>query len=81
MKVSFSAVSMATLLGALYVLPLSADDNTEAFLKLDINNDGFITEYEALAHAQLPYVFEEGDENGDGRIDLLEFARLEITDE
>lgn len=81
MKVLFSVISMATLLGALLVSPASADDNSEAFMKLDINHDGFITEMEALAHARLPDAFAEGDENGDGQLDMAEFGRLEITDE
>jgi Ca2+-binding EF-hand superfamily protein len=81
MKIPFNAISMATLLGALLALPVSADDNTEAFKKLDVNGDGFITETEALAHAELPDVFGEADENGDNQLDLNEFAVLEITDE
>lgn len=81
MKVAFKAISMAALLGALFFNPLYADDNAEAFLKLDANGDGFITDREALVHSQLPDVFEEADENGDGKLDMEEFAKLEITDE
>ena len=81
MKVCFSAVPMAALLGALLANPVFANDDAKAFKKLDINNDGFITDTEALAHEELPEVFEEADENGDGKLDMDEFAKLEITDE
>ena len=81
MKVLISVISMATLLGALQIQPAYADGNSEAFRKLDVNNDGFISEYEALAHDALPDDFEEGDENSDGQIDLDEFLRLEISDD
>lgn len=81
MKVFVYVISMTTLLGALLVHPVSADGNTRAFNKLDVNGDGYISEYEALAHALLPDSFEEGDENSDGRIDLAEFVKLEISEE
>ena len=81
MKVFTTVISMATLLGALQIPPANADGNSEAFRKLDVDNDGFISEYEALAHDQLPDAFEEGDDNSDGRIDLDEFLRLEISDD
>ncbi|MGD2172826.1 MAG: hypothetical protein PVI79_09810 [Gammaproteobacteria bacterium] len=81
MKVLTSAVSVAALLGALQIQPVCADDNRETFRKLDIDNDGFISEYEALAHDALPDDFEEGDENSDGLIDLDEFLKLEISDD
>jgi len=81
MKTAFNVISMAALLVALSMQPLTADDNTEAFRKLDVNGDGFISEYEALAHSQLPEAFTEGDENNDGQIDLLEFVKLEILED
>jgi len=81
MKISRTVISMAALLGALLIQPLPADDNISAFSKLDVDRDGFITETEALAHAELPDAFAEGDENNDGRLDMDEFAKLEITDE
>ncbi len=81
MKVSFSVISMATLLCALLTPAVSADDNTEAFNKLDVDGDGFVTSQEALAHDKLPDAFDDGDENGDGLLDLIEFIKLEITDE
>ena len=81
MKVSSRVISMAALLGVLFLNPLYADDNAEAFSKLDADGDGFITDREALVHSELPDVFEEADENGDGKLDMEEFAKLEITDE
>ena len=81
MKVSLSVISVTTLLGALSIPPVIADDNTEAFGKLDVNGDGYITEYEALAHTFLPDAFEDGDENSDGLIDLAEFVKLDILED
>ena len=81
MKGPFSVISAATLLASLLTQPVFGDDNAEAFSKLDINGDGFITEQEALAHAGLIEVFGDGDENSDGRLDMDEFSVLEITDE
>ena len=81
MKVSFTVISMAALLCALPVSPVFADDNSEMFKKLDVNGDGFITETEALAHPELPGAFEESDEDGDGRLDMAEFAELEILED
>ena len=81
MKVSLHVIPMAALLAALLVNPVLADDNARAFSKLDVDGDGFITEYEALAHAELPDAFADGDENNDGQIDLDEFSKLEISDD
>ena len=81
MKFAFNVISMTALLAALLVSPLSAEDNTEAFKKLDTNGDGFISEYEALEHADLPEVFEESDENSDGQLDSIEFSKLEIIED
>ena len=81
MKVSFRVISMAALLCALPFPPVFADDNAEMFKKLDVNGDGFISETEALAHPELPDSFADGDEDGDGRLDLAEFAVLEIADD
>ena len=81
MKVSLYVIPVAALLAALLVHPVLADDNARAFSKLDVDGDGFITEYEALAHAELPDAFADGDENNDGQIDLDEFSKLEISDD
>jgi len=81
MKVPVHAISMATLLTALLGLPASADENTDAFMKLDVDHDGYITVHESLANSQLNDVFEEADLNGDGMLDMAEFTKLEITDE
>jgi Ca2+-binding EF-hand superfamily protein len=60
---------------------VSADDNARIFNKLDANGDGYISEYEALEHDELVAAFSEGDQNGDGQLDMAEFAELEITED
>jgi Ca2+-binding EF-hand superfamily protein len=81
MKVFSPVIPMAALVGALISAPAFADDNTEAFQKLDLDNDGYISEHEALAHSELPEAFEDADENSDGRLDLAEFNKLEILED
>ena len=81
MKVSLRVIPVTTLFGALSIFAAIADDNTEAFQKLDVNGDGYISEYEALAHAFLPDAFEDGDRNSDGLLDLAEFIKLEILED
>jgi Ca2+-binding EF-hand superfamily protein len=81
MNVSFNVISMTALLGALLIHPVSADDNARIFNKLDANGDGYISEYEALEHDELVAAFSEGDQNGDGQLDMAEFAELEITED
>lgn len=81
MKTDFYAISMAALLGVLLIDPVTADDNTRIFQNLDVDGDGYISEYEALAHEELPDAFADGDENNDGRIDMIEFLNLEILED
>ena len=81
MKVSSSIIPVTALFAALSITPAIADDNTEAFQKLDVNGDGYVSEYEALAHAFLPDAFEDGDSNSDGLLDLAEFIKLEILED
>lgn len=81
MKTAFHVIPVAALLGALLIDPVAADDNARVFQKLDVDGDGYISEYEALAHEQLPDAFAEGDENSDGRIDMIEFLKLEILED
>ena len=81
MKTAFHVIPVASLLGALLIGPVSADDNSKMFQQLDVDGDGYISEYEALAHDQLPDAFAEGDENNDGRIDMIEFLKLEILED
>ena len=81
MKPPRSSVSVATLLGALLMPVASANDSTEVFHKLDANSDGFISREEARAHPELPDAFDDGDENDDGRLDMSEFSKLEITED
>jgi len=81
MKKSLGVVAMMTVLTALSMQTVSADANAEIFSKLDTNADGYISMEEAEAHADLPDAFADGDMNDDGRLDPVEFAKLEISDE
>lgn len=58
-------------------LPASAGDPTAWFRKLDRNRDGFLDRKELGGQRRVLAVFEQADENGDGRLDPAEFVRAE----
>ena len=74
------------LVAAFSVLALqaaSASTGQEAFDTLDTNGDGFISveEVNSSSNEDLVDSFDDGDENNDGKLDLAEFEKLEVTDE
>lgn len=81
MKKKFGLLCTIALLGATFLQAAYADANADAFKKLDKDNNGFITMAEAEASASVAEAFEDGDNNGDKKLDLAEFSSLEITDE
>lgn len=49
---------------------------TDSFEDLDRDKDGVVTQNEALRSQEVAKAFERLDQNGDGRLDLAEFAQL-----
>lgn len=73
-----SAIALAVLLalgaGAGSAVAQSANPK---FLKMDRNNDGFITRDESLGVRWYDKAFDQADENRDGRLDTTEFVKAE----
>ena len=65
------------------VLASSNEEAAETFAQLDTNADGRLTPEEAEGHPDPDMVdsFADGDDNDDGVLDLVEFTKLEVTDE
>lgn len=73
-------VVAAALLGAVFTQSVGATA-AETFKQLDTDGDGMLTVEEADPNPDLVEAFEDGDENGDGKLDMAEFEKLEISDE
>jgi len=54
-----------------------AQNTNPKFLKMDKNNDGFITRDEVLGVRWYDKAFDQADENRDGRLDSTEFVKAE----
>jgi Ca2+-binding EF-hand superfamily protein len=67
------------LLAALFTQTAAA--SPEAFNKLDVDGDGFISMQEIEEDPDLAEVFEDGDDNEDGKLDMVEFEKLEAADD
>ncbi len=76
-----STVATIAVFGILLSQTAAADDAAEAFRLLDVDSDGFVTLVEAEVNPELVDSFEDGDDNDDGKLDLVEFTKLEVTDE
>lgn len=65
---------------ALFSTPLFADDTSQAqqFIKLDKNNDGFISIAEAKGHQDILKNWRNIDKNTNGKLELSEFNAFEI---
>lgn len=81
MKIQMPVFAIVVLLFAFFAQPAGASDNAAAFTALDVDGDGFLTIEEAEPNADLVDEFEDGDENNDGKIDMAEFEKLEISEE
>lgn len=54
-----------------------AQNTNPKFLKMDKNNDGFITRDEVVGVRWYDKAFDQADENRDGRLDTTEFVKAE----
>ncbi|MCG6971188.1 MAG: hypothetical protein LJE85_15580 [Gammaproteobacteria bacterium] len=64
---------------ALFSTPLFAEDTAQAkqFNKLDKDNDGSITMYEAKEHVDMLKSWEDFDKNANGKLEFSEFSAFE----
>lgn len=71
-----SAIALAAFV-ALGAGSALAQNTNPKFLKMDKNNDGFITKDEVLGVRWYDKAFDQADENRDGRLDTTEFVKAE----
>jgi Ca2+-binding EF-hand superfamily protein len=83
MKRHMRVVATMALFGAMFALPAFADEdaNTKAFKALDTDGNGLLTMQEAEANVKVADGFADADANGDGILDMDEFAKMEISEE
>lgn len=81
MKKSVSLVAVMLLLGVLFAQSAVASVNAEVFVKYDADKNGFLTIEEVKSNEDLADSFDDGDENGDGQLDMAEFEKMEVDDE
>ena len=80
---------LANLIGAVCMLAsvhtawaadeLKPQDRPEAFHKLDVDGDGYISESEAAAHPDVAANFKKADLDHDGKLNLQEFETIALN--
>ena len=75
MKKSVMIKTAMALVTAGFLSVAVADEDT--FIKLDANQDGYISAQEATADAALQQSWETTDANQDGQVDAAEFSAFE----
>lgn len=58
-----------------------SQEQKDLLTQLDANQDGVISEQEALRHPELAERFRQLDQNGDQILEVAEFARFEVTED
>jgi hypothetical protein len=76
-KMQISKTAMALLAAGFFTVAVAGED---AFIKLDVNEDGYISAQEAVADESLHQRWESTDANQDGQIDAAEFSAFEAMD-
>ncbi len=73
-KMQITKTAMALLAAGFFTAAVASED---AFIKLDVNEDGYISAQEAAADESLHQSWENTDANQDGQIDAAEFSAFE----
>jgi Ca2+-binding EF-hand superfamily protein len=73
-KMLITKTAMALLAAGFFTATVASED---AFIKLDVNEDGYISAQEAAADESLHQSWETTDANQDGQIDAAEFSAFE----
>lgn len=76
-KMLTTKMAMALLAAGFCTAAIASED---AFIKLDVNEDGYISAQEAVADESLHQSWETTDANQDGQIDAAEFSAFEAMD-
>ncbi len=74
-----AAVSLAAAAPAGAAEPLPPQDRPEAFRRLDIDKDGFISRQEAAAQPEVAANFDKADSDRDGRLSFEEFETVPLN--
>ena len=73
-KMQITKTAMALLAAGFFTAAVAGED---AFIKLDVNADGYISAQEAAADESLHQSWENTDANQDGQVDAAEFSAFE----
>ena len=76
-KMQITKTAMALMAAGFFTAAVAAED---AFMKLDANEDGYISAQEAAADEGLHQRWETTDANQDGQIDAAEFSAFEAME-
>ena len=76
-KMQITKTAMALVAAGFFTAAVAGED---AFIKLDVNEDGYISAQEAVADETLHQRWETTDANQDGQIDAAEFSAFEAMD-
>ncbi|MCU7810815.1 MAG: hypothetical protein KZQ77_06205 [Candidatus Thiodiazotropha sp. (ex Notomyrtea botanica)] len=73
-KMTMTKTAMALLAAGFFTVAVAGEDT---FIKLDANEDGYISAQEAAADESLSQSWETTDANRDGQVDAAEFSAFE----
>jgi hypothetical protein len=73
-KIQIVKTATVLLAAGFFTAAVASED---AFIKLDVNEDGYISAQEAVADEPLHQSWETTDANQDGQIDAAEFSAFE----
>lgn len=76
-KMQITKTAMALVAAGFFTAAVAGE---EAFIKLDVNEDGYISAQEAAADEPLHQSWESTDANQDGQIDAAEFSAFEAME-
>ena len=73
-KMMMTKTAMALVAAGFFTVAVAGED---IFMKLDANDDGYISAQEAATHESLSQSWEATDANRDGQVDAAEFSAFE----
>ena len=76
-RTTVTQTAIALIAAGLFTAAIASED---AFIKLDANEDGYISAQEAVVDENLHQRWESTDANQDGQIDAAEFSAFETLE-